>query len=314
MSERIAMMKRCHRNYLAPILASLAIILIAAIFVSVEADVNRPMRATAPHIELKAVMQNAENQVTTTSTSTTTTTSTTTSSTTTTTTTITTTRWTRTTTTTESSLTTTTRTTGMTYTSTSLSPTLTGPTTVAIIWIYSTTTTTTTTVTQIGTTQLVATTSARTTVTITTAITPGTRQCIIASVAYASPIASEVQFLRELRDEAILRSFAGKRFMKVFDEFYYSFSPRAAEILEKDSFLQSLTRMLISLLIASLRTAATAVTLLPYNLEFTNVLFGVIASALTGTVYLSPVLILSKTASKFRSRSASTGLKREDQG
>jgi hypothetical protein len=198
----------------------------------------------------------------------------------------------------------------MTYTSTSLSPTLTGPTTVAVIWIYSTTTTTT--ITQIGTTQLVATTSVRTTVTITTAITPGTRQCIIASVAYASPIASEVQFLRELRDEAILRSFAGKQFMKVFDAFYYSFSPRAAEILEKNSLLRLLTRMLISPLIASLQTAATTVTPLPYNLEFTNVLFGVIASALTGTVYLLPVLILLKTAPRFRSRLASTGLKSKD--
>lgn len=118
--------------------------------------------------------------------------------------------------------------------------------------------------------------------------------------------------MRELRDEAILRSFVGKQFMKAFDEFYYSFSPRFAEILEKAPLLRSLTRILVSPLIASLRTAAIAVTPHPCNLEFTNVLFGLVASALTGTAYFLPVLILSKTAPKFRSRLASTELKRED--
>ena len=313
------MMKACHRDYCAPILVSMAIILIVATFVSTGAESSPLFRPPALHGEPRAVTpkigsllgeQGAENTITTTSTSTTTTTSTKTSSTTVTTTTITITTWTRTTTTTEFSLTTTTRTTGMTYTSTSLSPTMTAPTTVAIIWIYSTTTTTTTTVTEIGTTQLLATTSAKTTITITA--TPGTRRCIIASAAHESELAPDLQFLRELRDETILRSFAGKHFMKAFDEFYYSFSPRAAEILEKASFLRSLARILISPLIASLRIAAAAVTPLSSNSESTNVLFGMIASALTGTIYFSPILILSKIALRFRSRSASAELKKED--
>jgi hypothetical protein len=159
-----------------------------------------------------------------------------------------------------------------------------------------TTTTTTTTSTKTEMFQTVLTTLSRTTVTATA--TSITRPCIIASVAYGSPIAPEVQFLREFRDETAMRSFAGTQFMRVFDGFYYSFSPWLARVVVEIPLLQTLIRAFIYPLLISLRVSIVVPMLAPKMSEFTTVLVGVIASSLIGVVYASPLAILWKLVPK----------------
>jgi peptide/nickel transport system substrate-binding protein len=53
--------------------------------------------------------------------------------------------------------------------------------------------------------------------------------CLIATATYGSEVASEVQFLREYRDDIIMKTFSGREFMKVFNMWYYSFSPKVAD-------------------------------------------------------------------------------------
>jgi len=229
---------------------------------------------------------------TTTATSVTTTTSTSTSVTTTTSTTLTTTTVTSTSTTTSSSTTTTTTTTSTTYTSTSYSPTITTPTTFSTTSTYLTTTTTTTTPTVSLTSQVLTVTTTTTTAIVTT--TPAARACIIASVAYGSELAPEVQFLREFRDEAVMSTFAGAQFMRAFNAFYYSFSPKVAELAAGDPILQAIVRTLIYPLLASLRLAAVVSQIYPQASQLMIMVAGVLASGMVGVLYLSPVVILLK--------------------
>ena len=76
--------------------------------------------------------------------------------------------------------------------------------------------------------------------------------CLIATAAYGSELAPQVQQLRELRDNKILQTESGKSFMTSFNEFYYSFSPTIADYerenpLFKESMKVALTPMLTSL-------------------------------------------------------------------
>ena len=230
---------------------------------------------------------------TTTSTSITTTTSTSTSVTTTTSTTPTTTTLTSTSTITYSSTSTTTTTTSTTYTSTEYSPTITTPITIGTTSTYLTTTTTTITSTQPLTSQVFLVTTTTTTATVTT--TPAARACVVASAAYGSELAPEVQFLREFRDGAVMSTFAGSQFMHIFSAFYYSFSPRLAEVAAGSPVLQAITRAFIYPLVASLRLAVTAGQLHPQASQITIVLAGILASGLVGIAYVTPVMVVIET-------------------
>ena len=229
---------------------------------------------------------------TTTSTSITTTTSTSTSVTTTTSTTLTTTTVTSTSTTTSSSTTSSTTTTSTTYTSTSYSPTITTSTTFSTMSTYLTTTTTTTTPIVSLTSQVLVVTTTTTTAIVTT--TPAARACIIASVAYGSELAPEVQFLRGFRDSAVMSTFAGAQFMRIFNNFYYSFSPKVAELAAGYPILQAIVRTLIYPLLASLRFAAVVSQIYPQASQLMITVAGVLASGMVGVLYLSPVVILLK--------------------
>jgi len=196
-------------------------------------------------------------------------------------------------TTTQSSTTTTTTTSSTTYTSTSYSPTVTTPITFGATSTYSSTTTTTTTSTMTQTSVVPLTTTTTTVATVTT--TPAARACIIASVAYGSELAPEVQFLRGFRDGPVTSTFAGAQFMRVFNAFYYSFSPKVAELEAGSPALQATTRMFIYPLLGSLRLAAAVCRLYPQGSELMIVIAGVIAGTAIGLVYVSPIAVLLKT-------------------
>jgi hypothetical protein len=76
--------------------------------------------------------------------------------------------------------------------------------------------------------------------------------CLIATAAYGSELAPQVQQLRELRDNTILQTESGDYFMTTFNEFYYSFSPAIADLerenpIFKEGVKVTLTPMLVSL-------------------------------------------------------------------
>ena len=76
--------------------------------------------------------------------------------------------------------------------------------------------------------------------------------CLIATAAYGSEMAPQVQFLREIRDGKVMSTQSGTAFMTGFNQFYYSFSPAVADYerenpVFKEAVKVTLTPMLTSL-------------------------------------------------------------------
>ena len=76
--------------------------------------------------------------------------------------------------------------------------------------------------------------------------------CLIATAAFGSEMAPQVQFLREIRDNTVLQTESGATFMTGFNQFYYSFSPVIADyerenVVFKETVKVALTPMLTSL-------------------------------------------------------------------
>ncbi|MEM2122117.1 MAG: CFI-box-CTERM domain-containing protein [Candidatus Bathyarchaeia archaeon] len=132
-------------------------------------------------------------------------------------------------------------------------------------------------------------------------VTPWTGGCLIATAAYGSEVSPEVQFLREFRDERVLKTFVGFNSMKTFNVWYYSFSPAVSRFIAGSEWARTLTRIMLYPLLAVLHLSEkgySAVQSLSPEVAF--VVSEFIASALLGLMYLAAptVLVLGRVGSK----------------
>ncbi len=114
--------------------------------------------------------------------------------------------------------------------------------------------------------------------------------CIIATATFESELSPEVQFLRNLRDQKIMKTFAGSGFMAVFNAWYYSFSPAVASAIASNQVLRSIAKVTLYPLIGILHISASTYNILEYNPEIAVVVTGFVASYMIGTVYFAPGL------------------------
>jgi len=117
--------------------------------------------------------------------------------------------------------------------------------------------------------------------------------CIIATATYGSELSPEVRFLRSFRDEAVMSTFAGSEFMKVFNAWYYSFSPHIADFISKQPLLKEAVKMLLYPLIGILYISASTSSALSFNPELAIVVAGLVASGLIGIIYLAPLSLIT---------------------
>ncbi len=84
--------------------------------------------------------------------------------------------------------------------------------------------------------------------------------CFIATAAYGSYMHPHVQELRDFRDEVLLHTGIGRRFVAL----YYQYSPPVADVIAENPVLRSLTRILLTPVVYAVvyPLAAIAVTLL----------------------------------------------------
>ena len=76
--------------------------------------------------------------------------------------------------------------------------------------------------------------------------------CLIATAAFGSEMAPQVQFLRELRDNTVLQTQSGTSFMTGFNQFYYSFSPAVADYERENPMFKETVKLAITPLLTSL--------------------------------------------------------------
>ena len=76
--------------------------------------------------------------------------------------------------------------------------------------------------------------------------------CLIATAAYGSEMAPQVQFLREIRDGKIMTTQSGTAFMTGFNQFYYSFSPAVADYERENPVFKEAVKLSLTPLLTSL--------------------------------------------------------------
>ncbi len=83
-------------------------------------------------------------------------------------------------------------------------------------------------------------------------INQGGGGCLIATAAYGSEMAPQVQFLREIRDNTVLATDSGNAFMGTFNSIYYSFSPTIADWERQSPIFKNIVQTTITPLLTTL--------------------------------------------------------------
>ena len=76
--------------------------------------------------------------------------------------------------------------------------------------------------------------------------------CLIATAAFGSELAPQIQLLREIRDGTVLQTESGSAFMTGFNQFYYSFSPAVADYERENPTFKGAVKITLTPLLTSL--------------------------------------------------------------
>ena len=76
--------------------------------------------------------------------------------------------------------------------------------------------------------------------------------CLIATAAYGSEMAPQVQLLREIRDNQLMNTESGTSFMNTFNDVYYSFSPTIADMERESPLFKEAVKLGLTPLLSSL--------------------------------------------------------------
>ncbi len=76
--------------------------------------------------------------------------------------------------------------------------------------------------------------------------------CLIATAAFGTELAPQVQLLREVRDNVLFSTGAGTTFMAGFNEFYYAFSPAVADLERQSPLFKEVVKTAITPMLSTL--------------------------------------------------------------
>jgi hypothetical protein len=123
--------------------------------------------------------------------------------------------------------------------------------------------------------------------------------CLIATAAYGSELAPQVQFLREIRDNTVMSTSSGAAFMSGFNQLYYSFSPTIADMERENPMFQEAVRAFITPMVSTL----SIMTLADDGSEVEVLGLGISVIALNLGMYIAaPALIGFKIHQQIKSR------------
>lgn len=121
--------------------------------------------------------------------------------------------------------------------------------------------------------------------------------CLIATAAFGTELAPQVQLLREIRDEVLYNTGSGTAFMAGFNDFYYTFSPTVSDWerqnpLFKEAVKTTITPMLSILSILNYVDVDSEQEMLGYGI-------GVVLLNI-GMYFVVPAIVIVKLREKFR--------------
>ena len=82
--------------------------------------------------------------------------------------------------------------------------------------------------------------------------------CLIATAAYGSELAPQVQMLREIRDNQLMNTESGKSFMSSFNELYYTFSPTIADMERENPMFKEIVKAGLTPMLSTLAIMESA--------------------------------------------------------
>jgi len=120
--------------------------------------------------------------------------------------------------------------------------------------------------------------------------------CLIATATYGTELAPQVQQLREIRDQKLMKTESGQLFLNSFNEFYYLISPQIADYERENPIFKEainivITPMLFSLSILNYVDMDSEVKVLGYGISL--ILLNV------GMYFVAPVIVLVRIRKKF---------------
>jgi hypothetical protein len=121
--------------------------------------------------------------------------------------------------------------------------------------------------------------------------------CLIATAAYGSEMAPQVQLLREIRDNQLMNTESGSAFMGTFNDIYYTFSPTIADMERENPVFKEIVKAGLTPMLSSLAIMENA------NSESEVLGLGLSVIALNLGMYIAaPALIGMKVHQQIKSR------------
>jgi hypothetical protein len=137
--------------------------------------------------------------------------------------------------------------------------------------------------------------------------------CIIATAAFGSRMDANVEAMRHLRDNSVKITFTGGNFMKVFNGWYYSWSPAIAKTVHDHEGLRSITRVILYPVVGSVIAAQGTISIFSFSRELAATASILTAAFICGVFYIAPLTLLIGSLGKRMNRMKSSYiLKRQD--
>jgi hypothetical protein len=123
--------------------------------------------------------------------------------------------------------------------------------------------------------------------------------CLIATAAFGSEMAPQVQLLRELRDNTLLKTTSGTAFMTGFNSVYYSFSPTVADWERQNPVFKEIVKATITPLISTL----SILNYLNIDSEAELITYGIgIILLNAGMYFVAPAIVIVKLNSRAKNK------------
>ncbi|PKL65171.1 MAG: hypothetical protein CVV32_04035 [Methanomicrobiales archaeon HGW-Methanomicrobiales-3] len=119
----------------------------------------------------------------------------------------------------------------------------------------------------------------------------GFSDCLIVTATFGSPMASEVQLVRDFRDDTIRQDYLGSRYVTALNAIYYSFSPFVARTIDENPSVKPVMRLVLVPLLGIVLLSQGVYSLLSFSPGVATVVFIIFGGTLVGLVYILPVML-----------------------